>query len=78
MSDYTWSEPYRDAALETDPHKRPEKIAEAERAIKQRLAVVSPPEMRRKEWDAIAQSLAALTVLKNEAGENCNEVFTFD
>ena len=78
MNDYSWSEPYRDAALETDPHKRPEKIADAERAIKQRLAVASPPEMRRNEWDAIAQSLAALTVLKNEAGENTKEVFTFD
>ena len=62
--DYPWQKSYRDAVLETDNQKLQQLIARAEQAIDLRLHNVE--KLPSEEYDVIAQTLTALSILKTE------------
>jgi hypothetical protein len=61
---YAWQKFYNAVVVQTDFQKLPLCIAEAERAIGQRLSDNPPPLTDSAEFDAIGKTLAALAVLK--------------
>lgn len=62
--DYPWQKPYHDAVLETDNEKLRQLIAKAEQAIDSRLH--NTEKLPSDEYDTIAQTLTALSILKTE------------
>lgn len=65
MRTYDWTKFYEAAVLETDFSKRPERVAKAQEAIRQRLAEGSAANDG-AELAAIDKTLAALSVLETE------------
>jgi hypothetical protein len=65
MRTYDWTKFYEAAVLETDFSKRPERVAKAQEAIRQRLAEGSAANDA-AELAAIDKTLAALTILEAE------------
>ena len=60
-----WEEIYRSATLEVDPKKMPVSIADARRAIQERLS--ASPDIDQMERDRLEQALRSLAVLENES-----------
>jgi hypothetical protein len=64
INEYPWEKPYYHAVLETDNEKLAQLILEADEAIHFRLNEIT--ELPAHEFDRIAQTLTALSVLKTE------------
>jgi hypothetical protein len=61
---YAWEKSYKAGIVQTDFERLPFCIAEAKRAIQQRLSENPPPLTNAAEFDAMGKTLAALAVLK--------------
>jgi hypothetical protein len=67
MNERSWQDAYKDAVMETDSAKLPERIAFARRAIHDRLRQTTEPPSRR-EFDDMEGALRTLSFLiKNAA-----------
>jgi hypothetical protein len=67
MNERSWQDAYKDAVMETDSAKLPERIAFARRAIHDRLRQTTEPTSRR-EFDDMEGALRTLSFLiKNAA-----------
>jgi hypothetical protein len=65
--DYSeWQKPYREAALEIDPRKLPERLADAETAIFLRLLALQTVSNGNGERVAISEALTGLRSLQKE------------
>ena len=63
---WKWQEPYLEAFLDTDPLNLPSRVAAAEKAIFARTAELRSSSDGRVEWQAIADAISGLTILKKE------------
>jgi hypothetical protein len=70
-----WQEAYRAALLEVDPAKLPERIEQAYKAIQMYLEVARQNNSDGAQYQALADALANLRVLRREARLSINDCF---
>jgi hypothetical protein len=63
---WKWQEPYLEAFLDTDPQNLVSRVATAEKAIFTRTAELRSSADGRVEWQAIADAISGLSILKKE------------
>jgi hypothetical protein len=66
MNEASWQDAYKDAVLETDSAKLPDRIAFARKAINNRLHQITQP-LSKREFDDIEGALRTLTFLIKHA-----------
>jgi hypothetical protein len=66
MNEPSWQDAYKDAVMETDSAKLPERIAFARKAIHDRLQKTTEP-LSKREFDDIEGALRTLTILIKQA-----------
>jgi hypothetical protein len=68
MSDahWKWQEPYLEALLDTDPQNLVSRVAAAEKAISLRTKELQASSDGHVEWQAIADAISGLSILKRE------------